>query len=64
MDSNFLSYEAVFANDNKWDNHAAIMLGRFIALHQFRERYKPNLRALAISPEFFFFAEQLKPNTK
>ena len=64
MDSTFPSYEAVFANDNRWDNEAAIMLGRFIALHRFRDRYKSNLRALAISPDFFFFAARLNPLQK
>lgn len=64
MDSEFLSYEAVFANDNRWDNQVAVMLGRFIALHQFRERYRDNLRALAISPDFFFFAARLSPASK
>lgn len=61
MNSGFLSYDAVFANDNRWDNQAAIMLGRFIALHQFREKYKKNMSALAISPDFFFFCGAIKP---
>ncbi len=58
MDSGFLSYEPIFANDNRWDNQAAVMLGRFIALYRFRDQYIDHLHALAISPDFFFFAER------
>lgn len=64
MDSSFLSYETVFANDNRWDSQAAVMLGRFIALYRFRDRYKDSLHALAISPEFFFFAGKSHPQRK
>ena len=59
MESDLLSDKPVFANDNSWDEKAAIMFGRFLALHQFRERYCKNLSALAISPEFFFYASKL-----
>ena len=64
MDSTSISYETIFANDNRWDSEAAVMLGRFIALHRFRDRYKDNLRALAISPDFFFFAANLSRDLK
>ncbi|MCB9964442.1 MAG: hypothetical protein H6857_05855 [Rhodospirillales bacterium] len=58
MDDRISGCESIFANDNSWDMQAAVMLGRFIALHRFRENYRKNLCALAISPDFFFFAER------
>ena len=61
MDMNHFAVTNVFANDNAWDRQAAIMLGRFIALQKFRERYQEGLRAMAISPQFFYIAQKIIP---
>lgn len=43
-----------FSNDNYWNRNVAIMLGRFMALRHFRDKYADLYGAIALSPEFFY----------
>ncbi len=53
MDMSHIPEDKMFANDHYWNQEAAIMLGRFLALSQFKDHVGHDLM-FAVSPEFFY----------